>query len=296
LHNNIKYVKIKILMHIFVGRTKMKKVFFILLFTSKIFAQETSQAESIPKTEEVILSEEKQEPKSEATQEVAPSVSEAPALESHSVKAVTYDDMLPLIINQLKIPGGEELLWEMTAPDYDQIKNNDFEYAKVKPEKIKEFKEIIASSAKKDFALNVFIEIGSYDFKKESYPIKMLGYTVNAFMSDYDVDLSKSGVMYSKLAQSKPMEDKGYISIFDWRILKTEKFKDLKIKKAEAEKLSAELGPNRKVHCVVAVSVPVFKANKEKFQPKKRLKAESTVKNMTCYSDSSRTIKIAELP
>lgn len=275
----------------------MKKMLLILLFTSKIFAQDnTSTPESNQNTEDVITTESKQETLTEIVQEAAPPVIiEEPTLESHAVNSVTYDEMLPLIISQLKIPGGEELLWEMTSPDYDQIKNNDFEYVKVKPEKIKSFKEVIAASDKKDFALNVFIELGSYDFKKESYPIKAIGHTVSAFMS-YDIDLAKSGLLYTKVFKSKPMEDKGYMSIFEWHILKTNKFKELNLKKPDAEKLSADLGPNRKVHCVLSVSVPTFKANKEKFLPHKRLKAESNAKNMTCYSDSSRTKKIADLP
>lgn len=219
---------------------------------------------------------------------------EEPMIESNAVATPSYQEMIAVFLKQNKISGYEEVLWQLLDSDYKKIKNNDFEYQKVKDLKYKEMQEIVKKSDEKRFALNSFITVGNYDFKAETYPITAVMHTVEGMMTSYNLDLIKSTLMFANLYDSKGLEDKGYLTTFDYKIKGLEKLKSFKLKKELAEKLSANLSMNRSVYCVMDVSTPIFKTIKDKYLKKIRIDAESSFKKMTCYMDSSRTALLTE--
>lgn len=273
----------------------MNKILLIIFtfLSFNVLAQETDITEPTP---EVSATQE------ESTESVTSDSNETPVQEesvptpvSQSVGSPSYEKMLSLLLNQMKIPDAEEVLWAVMESDYNQIKNNDFEYQKTKPIKIKEKREQIDSVSKENFAVDAYIKVGSYDFKKESYPITEVGHSVSSMFTRYDLDFSKNHLTFMNAFKSKPLEDKGYSASFPWKIKDTSKFKEIKIKKDEAEKLAKNIGMDRKIHCVLSVDTPSFKLVKNNFNKKKNVEADSKAKGLICYTDSDRTVKIAEL-
>lgn len=234
------------------------------------------------------------EEKEQVVEESISEEKEEPMIESNSVPTPTYQEMIAVFFKQNKISGYEEVLWQLLDSDYKKIKNNDFEYQKLKDSKYKEMQEIVKKSEERRFALNSFITVGNYDFKAETYPITSVMHTVDGMMTSYSLDLIKSGLMFTNLFDAKGLEDKGYLTTFDYKIKGLEKLKSFKLKKELAEKLSSTLSMNRSVYCVMDVSTPTFKTSKDKYLKKLRIEAESSFKKMTCYMDSSRTVLLTE--
>jgi hypothetical protein len=154
-------------------------------------------------------------------------------------------------------------------------------------------KDLISTSEDKIFPQNLEVELGSYDFKKEEFPIKDI-FEVGLFMSE-GYSIVKSEVTYPSGNMNLEKFEIGNNAYIKFQ--KLDKNKSVKVKKDLAEKIVGQLGYNRRVFCNFYFNHPKLKNEKKKFIKTFYYSIRGTLDfvNAKCFLDKRKTIEIFDL-
>lgn len=239
-----------------------KVLFFSFLFlcSNSIFSQE----ESSPEESTSVVEESKVEP----------------------IIDLEYIDLVKIYFKTNKHKDAEEIIWSLVDSNYDSIKNNEFEYVKMKEAKYKEMGGIISSSEDKKLPLNLEIELGAYNFKNEEFPIKDI---VSPGRMGLNLSLLKSEISFNSGKMNLDKYELGSSAFIKFG--KLDRLKNIKIKKELAEKIVANLASNRRMSCIL--NFDHFKIKNEVFKIAKlktySLKGSADFVDGKCFMDELRT-------
>lgn len=246
---------------------------FLIILSLLIISQPNHAEEAVATTEE-------------STTEQAPSSEQAEAVRPEPILDFEFNDILKIYFKNNKHKDSEEILWSLIDPEYKNIKNNDFEYQKVKDGKLKEMKDLISKSEDNKLNLNTVIQVGSYDFKKEEFPVKDIIHIATIMRLESSILKNEFYLPSSSLNLDK--YELGAASI---KILKLDKIKNIKVKKDVAEKITANLDPSRKIYCLMKFDHLKIKREKKKLGKyiNYSLKGNIDFSEGKCYYDDNRT-------
>ncbi len=157
-----------------------------------------------------------------------------------------YNDLVKIYFKMNKHKDAEEILWFLTDSDFSAIKNNEFEFQKVKEAKYNDMKKLILSSQEKNLPLNLEIEVGSYDFKKEEFPVKNI---FSPGRMGLDLNLSKSELSFNSGQMGLDKYEIGSSAFVKFGNF--DKIKSIKVKKEIAEKIVANMTSKRRISCLL---------------------------------------------
>lgn len=285
----------------------MKKVAVVLslLIVSHLSAQNVVPVESDHKAEEVkppydpetrILEEAKKEEETKATTHAASAETTNEStreLKSEQAQRITYVDMIKLFLLSNPQKNSDELVWALSDNDYTNTKNNDFAYQKIRSEKLMEAQKGIKASKDLKLELNVQLVLGNYDFKKETYPITKVKYTVPGMLLDI-IDLANTPLYFSDSFNRSLIEKSGLTSGISLKIENINKLISMKVAKVAAEEISNSLSLSREVNCVIELDQPKFMKEKNRNSKLYNLNAVAKYSKGRCYVDEERMIKTNE--
>lgn len=253
----------------------MNKI-FILILTSLFSFYSFSQEETAP----------------EEVENQSPGAAEV-EIKSQEVESFNYIDLVKVYFKKNAHKDQEEILWSLIDPEYKGIKSNEFEYQKTKEAKYKEMKELILTSEDKLLPLNLEVELGSYDFKKEEFPIKDI-FEVGLLMS-LSSSIINNEISYPSSSMNLEKFEIGNTAYIKFQ--KLEKTKSVQIKKELAEKIVGQLGYKRRVFCNFYFNHLNLKNEKKKFMKYFHYTLKGTLDfvNAKCFLDSQKTIEIFNL-
>jgi beta-galactosidase/beta-glucuronidase len=274
-------------------------LFVFVLLCHSSFAEEQAVAETqsespLAKSEvkaEVVSDEVVEETAGENTVET---VEETAVVKSEDATPLDYIDFLKVYLAKNKFKDGEELVWSEIDKDYSAIKNDDFQYQKVKEAKLKEAQSEIEKSLTQDRALNVSLVLGKYDFKHEAFPVEAVNVATGI------ISFTESNIMVSDLYYPGGSSRAEKFLLPTSAELKIENIKNvspLKVKKEIAEKVTSTFSMARSLSCVLGIETPKVTIDTKKMGKMifRTFKAKSKYKNLKCYFDNSRTQKAFEI-
>lgn len=203
-----------------------------------------------------------------------------------------YLDAFKHYYSKNKFKGVEEVLWQLSDKDYEAIKNNDFQYEKIKNTKIKEYEEQLNVSNFKanTYRYRLVLQVGPYNFKSEKFPVT--GFRNNEAFSSFGLNDKWENVSYSifnplffrKNIQHIP-ED-GVVVFPDLK----KRMSEILVKKDIAEKFSSQFDFSRSIHCLLYANNPVVSTltvnklfNKNKVQS---FKVSLNLSKIECFYDA----------
>lgn len=199
------------------------------------------------------------------------------------VNKLKYEDFLIRYFKNHHHKDKEEIIWFLTDNNYQSIKNNDFEYEKIKPKKLQEMKELIASTKDLEFVIDANIKLGPFDFKNESFELKDITHRDHEFGFESSILKSTLSCDSTKWGLEKFELDKNC----ELKINKLNKLNFIKVKKDIAEKVTSNFGLDRKVFCKFNLKKLEVINKKFKFFKKTHHSLEASInfESGTCFHD-----------